>query len=397
MKTVRLTKKDTPKARVLHVAFTAKSTALALLVCLGAWVAIKLAPVALVVIVALFLVGTLNPAVVWLEARKVKRGHGIMIVFTLTITFILGVAAIAIPALIGQVVELIHKEPEIRQKLVDLLSRSRATTALAESLSNLDYGVLIRGAGAIALKYSARSIEIMAYLVSSLFLALYVLIDRDRLRGGLYAMVARRHHVRLSRVIINLEVIVGGYIRGQLLTSGLMAAFTFVLLLACQVKSALTLAVIAGIADVLPYIGAFLSVGPAVAAASSRGIAVVVIVLAAMLIYQEIESRFLVPRIYGNVLKLPSSIVLVALLAGGTLGGITGALLALPVAAAVRMLSEELRVELPGEDVDDAVERAQDILEELEYERRAHGVPAEAAAAIAVEISQERSDLIKPG
>ena len=144
--------------------------------------------------------------------------------------------------------------------------------------------------------------------------------------------------------------------------------------------------------------GVFLAVGPAVAAAASRGLAVVLIVLAAMLLYQEIERRFLVPRIYGNVLKLPSSVVLVALLAGGTLGGITGALLALPVAAAVRMLAEELNLVMPGEDVDDAVARAQDLLEELEYERRAHGVPAEAAAAMAVEISQERSEQAKtPG
>ena len=68
-----------------------------------------------------------------------------------------------------------------------------------------------------------------------------------------------------------------------------------------------------------------------------------------MLAYEEFESRFLVPRIYGRALRLPSSVVLVALLAGGTLMGIVGALLALPVAAAMRMLVDELRVELPGE------------------------------------------------
>jgi predicted PurR-regulated permease PerM len=52
------------------------------------------------------------------------------------------------------------------------------------------------------------------------------MVDRDRLHGGLYALVPRKHHMRLSHVLIKLELIVGGYIRGQLLTSGLMAAFT---------------------------------------------------------------------------------------------------------------------------------------------------------------------------
>jgi putative heme transporter len=109
-----------------------------------------------------------------------------------------------------------------------------------------------------------------------------------------------------------------------------------------------------------------------------------------MLAYEELESRFLVPRIYGRVLRLPSSVVLVALLAGGTLMGIVGALLALPAAAAVKMLIEELRVELPGEEVVDSGLRKRDEQAEKEYERRADGVPAKEAAAIAVEISEER-------
>lgn len=126
--------------------------------------------------------------------------------------------------------------------------------------------------------------------------------------------------------------------------------------------------------------------------ALSRGPAITVIVLLAMLAYEEVESRFLVPRIYGRALRLPSSIVLLALLAGGTLLGITGALLALPAAAAVRMLIEELRVDLPGEEVDDSELRARDERAEDEYERRAEGIPAVEAAAIAVEISEERRE-----
>jgi hypothetical protein len=86
--------------------------------------------------------------------------------------------------------------------------------------------------------------------------------------------------------------------------------------------------------------------------------------------------------------------VMVALLAGGTLMGILGVLLALPVAATVVMLIEELRVELPGEQeqvVDTQVREADDRAEE-EYERRTEGVGAEQAAAIAVEISRDRRE-----
>lgn len=159
------------------------------------------------------------------------------------------------------------------------------------------------------------------------------------------------------------------------------------MLTACGVANAVTLAVLGGLADVLPYIGVFLTVGPAVAAATSKGIGVTIAVTALLLLYEEFESRFLVPRIYGRVLRLPSSVVLVALLAGASLMGIVGAFLALPAAAAIRMLFEELRVTLPGEQVDDPELRERDEQAEREYRLRTEGVPAEEAAAIALEIS----------
>jgi len=111
-----------------------------------------------------------------------------------------------------------------------------------------------------------------------------------------------------------------------------------------------------------------------------------------MLIYEEFESRVLVPVVYGRALRLPSSVVLFSLIAGATLLGIIGALLALPVAAAILMLIDELRVELPGEteQAKDTEMRKKDERGEIEYERRTEGMPAEEAAAIAVEMSGDR-------
>jgi len=115
-------------------------------------------------------------------------------------------------------------------------------------------------------------------------------------------------------------------------------------------------------------------------------------VLVLMLIYEEFESRVIIPRIYGRALRLPSSVILLSLLIGTVLMGIIGALLALPVAAAVLMLIEELRVELPGqqEQAADVKIRERDDRGEEEYVRRAEGMPAEKAAAIAVEITTDR-------
>ena len=159
--------------------------------------------------------------------------------------------------------------------------------------------------------------------------------------------------MRLARIVHNLEMIVGGYMRGQLITSVAIGAFTFLLLVICRVPNALPLALFAALADVIPVVGGVLAGGLAVLSALPKGLPLATVVLVSMLVYMEFETRILVPRIYGHVLRLSPTAVLLALLAGGTLLGVTGALLALPIAAGLQMILEELRVEMPGDDSDD--------------------------------------------
>jgi len=371
----------------------APGTILALLLLVaGLWVLNRLLPVVLVLVAALIIVGTISPAVQWLENRRIRRGIGIAIVFSALLAVTVLFITMTIPSLMAQATSLLDQEPALRGRLANWLAGSHLTRPLADLLRRVHSGDLVIMAASNAIAFSTRLIAVFAYILSSVFLALYIMIDRDRLRGGFFLVVPRTHHIRLSRVMLNLETIVGAYIRGQVITSIFMAVFVFILLRSCGIPNALAIAVFAGAADVLPYIGALLSVGAAVAAAISLGPTRTLIVVAMMLAYEEFESRVIVPRIYGRALRLPSSVILFSLLAGTVLGGITGALLALPVAAAVLMLIEELRVDLPGQQEQplDVAIRQRDDLGEQEYERRAEGMPAEEAAAIAVEISADR-------
>ena len=391
------TKKQTDTGdRARHVRFelSPKTLMALVLVVASLWLLIRLWPILLVLVVALLVAGTLSPAVSWLEEKRVRRGFGIAIVFTVFFILALFVVFLTIPMLVSQAVALLENEPALRARLADYLAGSPLSAPLATWLRGLKADALTGALGATAFDFSLRVFIVVAYGLSALFLGLYIIIDRDRLRGGLFALVPRSHHIRLSRIMMNLETIVIVYIRGQMVTCLLMALFVFGLLKACGVETALVIAAFAGLADVLPYIGPILSVGPAVLAALSRGPVVAVVVLVIMLAYEEFESRVLVPRIYGRALPLPSSVVLFTLLVGGTLMGILGALLALPVAATVMMLIEELRVDLPGEQEQpvDKRQREADDRGEEEDERRTAGVGAEQAAAIAVEISRDRRE-----
>jgi predicted PurR-regulated permease PerM len=131
--------------------------------------------------------------------------------------------------------------------------------------------------------------------------------------------------------------------------------FTFTLLRIVGVPNPLAFAVLAAFADIVPLIGAFVATLPPVAAALQESSTKALAVLIAMIGYQQFEDRVLVPRVYGRTLNLPPLIVLIAVLAGAELLGITGVLLALPLTAAGRVaidyIIENRRLPLMSTDV----------------------------------------------
>lgn len=380
------------RRRVIRIEFAPRTLVILILLIPGLWVLRRLMPVLLVLVAALIIVGTVSPAVRWFEQRRMRRGLGVAIVFTGLLVATVLFITMTIPALIEQATNLVDQEPILRERLADWLEGFKLTSPLADLLRDLRVGDVVTVTVSNALEFSGNVVAIVAYILSSVFLALYIMLDRDRLRGGLFLVVPMSHHLRLSRIMLSLETIVGGYIRGQAITSACMTLFVFVLLTACGVSNALAIAIFAGAADVLPYIGSLLALVAVVGAVLTQGIAVISVVLMLMLAYEEVENRLIVPRVYGRALRLPSSVIFFALLVGAVLSGIPGALLSLPVAAALLMLIQELRVELPGqqEQAADVQTRKSDERGEAEYERRAEGMPAEQAAAIAVEIATDR-------
>ena len=381
--------------RTLRIEIAPRTLLHIVAVVLGLALMVQLVPVILVLVTALMLVGTLNPAVEWLEAKKLHRYAALGVVFTTLLVVLLSLVVFTLPPFVTQVATLIHQEPALRARLVQFLASYPLTASLADGLKHIQYSELLKSYGAQAFAFSKSLFEMVAYGAGAFFLALYIMIDRDRLRGALFAVVPRAHHIKLSRIMLNLETIVGGYVRGQVVTCAMMAVFLFVLLSACGVPNAIAIAALGGLADILPFVGIFLTMIPAVLAALAVSGVAATIVGVLLLCYEEFESRILIPVVYGRSLRLPSSIVLFALITGGSLYGIGGALLALPVAATLLMLIGELKVDLPGEMMqpEQMKVKQNDTVGEAEYLRRTDGMKAEEAAGIALAISEERKHI----
>ena len=165
----------------------------------GLWVLAQLLPVMLVLVMALIIVGALSPSVRWLKEHGVRRGAGIAIVFISFVFIAVLVGTLTLPTLLKQAKDLIAQEPGLRAHLVDYLASSPLTAPFADALGDVPDNVLMKSAAMTIFSYSDQVAEILAYGAGAFFLALYILIDRDRLRGGLYAVVPRAHHLRLAQ------------------------------------------------------------------------------------------------------------------------------------------------------------------------------------------------------
>jgi predicted PurR-regulated permease PerM len=379
---------ETPRAPVTRIEIAPRTIGSALLAIAGVWLFAKLWEIVVVVVVALVLVGTLNPIVAALEHRGLKRGWAIALVFIGLLASVAIVIVITVPPLVAQLIDLSHHIPEIRQRVMGRMEQSALMGPLVRMIAPANSGSLLASVARRILAWSPRIAEGLTLFVTTVFLALYFIADRERTQGLVFALTPRRYHLRLARVLLHLETIVGGYVRGQVVTSALMAVFVFLLLSLMHVRNAMAYAVFAGITDVLPFVGGLIGTTPVVLAALGCGVGPATIALVAMVVYQEFESRVLVPRVYGRVLRLSPAMVILALLAGGKLLGIVGALLAIPIAAGIQMLIHELRVELPGENIDDEPLRRRDDRAERMYAAQTNGAPAETAAVVAVQIAE---------
>jgi predicted PurR-regulated permease PerM len=349
--------------------------------------------VVVLVVISLVIAAALYPLVVGLEARRVPRILALALVFLGLAGAVVAVCLLTVPALFSEIANIVERLPILQAELAGRMQDSRLLRPLSRALVTAPAAELGSAMLERMLAWGPRVLIIAGEALTVLFLALYVLAGREREQAALFSVVPRRYHLRLARIQLNLRTIVGGYVRGQVITSACAAGFTFLLLTALGVKNAIALAVFAGLTNVIPLVGTILGAIPIVLASMARSLPTAILVLVLFLLYQELESR----RVYGRVLRLSPVMVVVALLVGGTLLGIIGALLAIPVAAAIRMIIVELHVDMPGDDLDATALRRRDQAAEREFAARAAGAPAADAARIATTMADSIQKADAPG
>ncbi|HEY8744356.1 MAG TPA: AI-2E family transporter, partial [Chloroflexota bacterium] len=342
------TDRSTPK-RTLRIELSVSSIVSVVVAVAVIWLMSRLWQIGLMLAIALVLAGSLSPVVDWLEHHHFPRALALTLILLAMVVSILGLALLVAPALASQLGAFVTDAPATQARVANVLQQVPALSGEAAAIRNTTPDALLGPISKNALAIVRAAAEIVGLGLATAVLAFYILADRERVQGFAFSLLPRRYHLRTAHVLLDMETVVGGYVRGQAITSLLIGGFVFLLLLVVGTPNALALAMFAAFTDLIPFIGGVLALLPAVLATLPFGPVPALIVFVAIVLYQQVESNLIVPRIYGKALRLSPVAVTLALLVGGALLGIVGALLALPIAAGIRVLIEDLRIDLPGE------------------------------------------------
>jgi predicted PurR-regulated permease PerM len=325
-----------PAALVLR--WAAAGTLGVLLVLLAAYGVYLIRSILVLVFIALFLAVSLEPAVQWLTRRGVRRSWAVTIVMSaLVVLFGLFIWSI-VPPLVDQGGRLVADLPGYYQRLSRDSAVIREVTDryhLTERLSALP-GKLAGG----AVGFIQRFLSLVASSLTVLVLTIYFMADLPRLQRGVIRLFPPRRRPRIAEIVDITVEKVGGYMIGNIIISLFAGASTFVCLEIVRVPFALPLAVTVALTDLIPMIGA--SLGAAICvivAVATEGVwPAGVVVLLFFIAYQQVENYLIAPRVFRNTVDLSSAGVLLVALTGGVVLGLVGAVIAIPVAAAIKVV-----------------------------------------------------------
>jgi predicted PurR-regulated permease PerM len=320
-----------------------KVTAGVLLVIGLAMLLLAIGDIVVLLLVSIVLAFGFQPALSWMERRGLRRGVSVAI-------GLLGGAGIlglffwlVLPDVISEIAGLIDKAPEYFQEAKEKFP------FLADLDQEYDLGGQISGAGGevagtlLGLIGSFTSLVFNSLTV--LILTIYFTINLPKMRRGVALMLGREDREEFHEIYDESVRRVGGYVLGNLLVSAIAGAVSFAALSIIGVPFAAALAFLTAVLDLIPTVGALIAAFLASLVAAFAGVPQLIATAGFYLVYQQVENYVIQPRVMGRTIEMSAPVIILAVLIGGSLLGVIGALLAIPVAAILKVAISELYLE----------------------------------------------------
>ena len=323
---------------------------------LGALIAIVLmralastSQIFVLIIVALFLATGLNPAVVAIQKRGISRANAVAVIFVSVIAFVVFFIMVVIPPVVSQGTQLINSLPALLTDLdknptiADLNRQFGIIDSLQSKLKEVTSdGTLIISAfgGVIGVGKSVLSGTFTALTI--LILTLYFITSLPQMTelGLRFVPASRRDRVSLlTNAVISR---VGSFVGSQILIAAMASVFVLALSLVLSLPSPVAIAMIVLVCGLIPLIGHFIGCTVVTIIALTQSVSIALIAFVAYVVYVQIEYYLVTPRIMKRTLSVPGAVTIISALIGTSLLGLVGGLLAVPVAASIILILDEV-------------------------------------------------------
>ena len=288
-------------------------------------------------LVSLILASIINPLAAWFQSKKMSRGAAVLLLYAGILGLIAAVFTMLVPAVIRETQDLVRNADAIWANFTSTLGPLRdfvASHGLSDDLEQALTGAsgsLSAAAGGLVATIRGLATGVVSLIVV-LVVTFYLVVSEDALKRLFRAVAPEPYQPYLVDLFQRIEKSIGGWARGQLILSLTMAVIVYVALKILGMKYALVLALTAGLAESIPYVGPVFAALPAIligfTVSPVKGLLVAVMYFVA----QQTENHILVPKIMSKVTGLHPIVCIFALLIGVKVAGLLGALLAIPVA-----------------------------------------------------------------
>ena len=301
------------------------------------------------ILIALFLAMGLNPAVEALRRKNLSRATAVAIIFTSVIAFVIFFALVVAPPVVSQGTQLINKAPQLLNDLTNnqvisklneqygtidtLQAKLESVTSNGTLLISTFGGVLGVGKSILSGFFSFLTVLVLTlYFITSLPQAVNL--------GLSLVPASRRERVgRLTQAIIGR---VGSFVGSQIIIAIMASIFVLFLSIVLGLPSPIAIAMIILVCGLIPLVGHFIGASIVTVIALTQSVPIGVIAFVAYVVYVQVENYVVTPRIMKKTMSVPGAVTIIAALIGSSLLGLVGGLLAVPVAAAIILILDEV-------------------------------------------------------
>lgn len=297
----------------------------------------------------------LAPVVKAVEKLGLSRLPSLVVVYVGLVGLSVLSVTFGYPALVRELTSLLSAIPEYAHKVeaaLGQLERQYSNFYLPESLrSVVDQRISLAETGLLRLVHQSADtlMGLMGHLFGLLLapvLAFYLLKDWELISVGLKSLVPKKIRLDVSDLVRDMDEVVRGFIRGHLVVCALVGGLTALGSYLIGLPFALLVGIFAGVLDIIPFFGPIIGAIPAVALALLQSWQIILYTLFLFVLIQQVESNIITPKILGEAVGLHPIMIIFALLAGGQLWGIIGMVVALPLAAIIRVLARYMFLKL---------------------------------------------------